>query len=199
MSIRINRQRIAAFVQGFTQRSEDATYSGPRRISDKDVAVTLPVTAEQFEQQRFFQEDADATGTKNLTLSILGDGPNDTLRGEVARITSITAAMTTIAASSIGARRIGIDANVIDEANTVTDVLTAYWNFDGEPGETLILNDQLQAIRGLLIPPGQKFFVIMRILTATGFVNSDFYGSQEAEQRLSIGYTTQELPFLPIQ
>jgi len=43
MSIRINREVIAAAISDLAQRSEEATYQGPRNVSDQDVQVVLPL------------------------------------------------------------------------------------------------------------------------------------------------------------
>lgn len=200
MSIRINRQRIAGIIQGFSQRSEEATYAGPRFIADDDVDVTLPLNTEQFDEQQFFQKSRSTGGSTLITrIDIQGDGPNDTLSGQVARITSVSATCTTISATSVGARRIEIVGNVIVPGVSVETVFTTIRRFEGDPGETLSFNQELASLKGLLVPPGTVFTLALTPQTATSFVNGDAYASSEVRRTLSLGWTVQDLPFLPIQ
>lgn len=92
MSIRINREAVASIVQSLAQRAEEATYQGPRSISDKDVLVTLPLGVSTFEPTDY-RTDSDNTifnaGNNSLTLRL--DFPDDKLPvGKFARLVGFT-------------------------------------------------------------------------------------------------------------
>lgn len=79
MSVRISRNRIAQEIQNVAQTSEreEATYQGPRRVSDSDVQVTLPLGRSvpfPVAQRVAFTKGETHTGTLTAVIELLDEG-----------------------------------------------------------------------------------------------------------------------------